>query len=325
MSDVLDAIERQRLLINISLVSIPAVNICALGLLLMGSAANAAFQTYQMTDFDDDNYTHHGNLRQILSFGDNHFVVTPNSIALTHGGLVSIANYLSAELAEKEMMETVVGNTTDDLKVDDDNLSGEGLPLLSDFLSDTPVIKWYLPQESDAVLKTTGQSRFTTLNKETLQLLKIDPKQELIKSGTDHSVATGYAPKLGGILRNALTSEANLRHQAIYNAIEELRKAKSALEMIINKIRTELDNRLQAIDYHLKYGRIADPWQRDELQRSKHTLEQDAEREIEYYKQRLPEIEHDLQIMGKMSAVQIDSKELNIKGLTNADILKQIN
>ncbi len=29
--------------------------------------------------------------------------------------------------------------------------------------------------------------------------------------------------------------------------------------------------------------------------------------------------------MGKMSAVQIDSKELNIKGLTDADILKQIN
>lgn len=29
--------------------------------------------------------------------------------------------------------------------------------------------------------------------------------------------------------------------------------------------------------------------------------------------------------MGKMSAVQIDNKELNIKGLTNADIFKQIN
>ncbi|MFO6422417.1 lipase family protein [Motilimonas sp. KMU-193] len=314
LSDVLNAAERQRLLVSASLVSIPIVTTFgALGALVIGTAANTTIQAYQMTDFDDDNYTHHGNLRQILSFGENHFVATPQSIALTHSGLASIANYLSTELAEKELMETVVGNNIDDLKFDGDQIEKEAYPLLIDLFSSHP------SQE------VNGKSTFTTIDSATIKLLNLDTKQEFLKSGADHSVATGYAPKLATILKNALTPEASLRQQAIKNAMNELNKGQSALEMIINKIQTELSNRLQAIDYHLKYGRIADPWQRDELHRSKYTLEQDAKREIEYYQQRLPEIEHDLQIMGKMSAVQIDSKQLNIQGLTNADILKQIN
>lgn len=313
LSDVLNAAERQRLILDLSIISIPCMGISTLSILLIGTAANASLLKSQMTDFDDDNYTHHGNLRQILSFGENHFIATPQSIALTHGGLASIANYLSTELAEKELMETVVGNNIDDLKFDGDQIEKEAYPLLIDLFSSHP------SQE------VNGKSTFTTIDSGTIKLLNLDTKQELLKSGADHSVATGYAPKLATILKNALTPAASLRQQAIKNAMDELKKGQSALEMIVNKIQTELSNRLQAIDYHLKYGRIADPWQRDELHRSKYTLEQDAKREIEYYQQRLPEIQHDLQIMGKMSAVQIDSKQLNIQGLTNADILKQIN
>ncbi|RDH42117.1 type VI secretion system tip protein TssI/VgrG [Zooshikella ganghwensis] len=294
LSDLVSFVKRQKIILQhfvgngvTNPFSIPVVALSS----TMSTIASSGKTVLDMKNMDEDHYLHHGQLQQILTIENSHFIIGLQSLGLTHQGLATLMYYLAHQQYGQ------------DLRTDGDNLIEEGIKVLDNFFS---------PEMGNGLL---------TIDKATLQQLNLDPIEEIIESGKNHSMPDGYILNMKYVLKKLLKQDDKYKHDLKF-AINHLLQTKKILVNFVNKMKSIGEESISALRASLRSPHTID--NRAELRKSLEEKRHLLELEIDFYITQINKIESDIALFDKILIGGIPEDMLVVKNLDKDSIYDQL-
>ncbi|MBU2708599.1 type VI secretion system tip protein VgrG [Zooshikella marina] len=294
LSDIINFAGRQKLILQhfvINSISSPfSISTVALSSMALTTASTGK-TILDVRDLDEDHYLHHGQLQQILTIGNSHFIIGLQSLGLTHQGLATLMYYLAHQQYGQ------------DLRIDGDNLAEESI---------------------NAANKFFGQgagSHFLVMSEDTLKKLNLDPLDELFESGKNHSMAGGYIPNMKYALQKLLKQDESYKQDLVL-AIDSLEQSKKVLANFINKIKNVAEESISSLRASMRSPHTLDS--RKEIRNDLKEKKQLLASEMSYYRTQIYRIDSDIALFNKLLNGSIPQNMLEVPNVNKDKLYDQL-
>ncbi|MGI0119238.1 type VI secretion system tip protein TssI/VgrG [Zooshikella sp. RANM57] len=286
LSDVVSFVERQKLIIQHfvnGLTNLFTVPIVTLSSVML-TITSSGKTVLDMENMDKDHYLHHGQLQQILTIESSHYIVGLQNLGLTHQGLATLMYYLAHQQHGQ------------DLRTDGDDIENE-------------------------VRNLVYGMHYITMDKTTLKNLDLDPLNELIESGLNHSMPDGYIANIKYALEMLLKQGEEYK-QDLKFAINTLEKSKRILVDFVNKIKSMGELNISALRASLRSPHTID--YRTQLRKDLEEKKLLLASEISFYRTQIHKIESDIALFSKLLNGNIPQDMLEVPNIDRESIYDQL-